>query len=388
VCRAGVRLSEMSASIPPQTCSNPLIRAARRILVCLRYGIGDVVMEAPVLEALRRAAPGADIVALGASPATHLLEVDPRVDRVVSADRWGLTDWHDPATCQTRTRIGRWLAGETFDLMLDVSHAILGVRMALWEYARVPILDTDRSSENYALSGGAQGSYALRAGIEKGWGMPVDALCAPRLYLSEDDRAFAHALLREKPLDTRIVVGVSTSASCALKRLPLHIHAEVLSRLTEQEPSVSVLLFEDPRGGGAEAFANLMRYPERVRIVRTPRLRRVAALLERCAAFFGNDTGLTHIAAAMNTPLIAAFGPTSPRLYLPEHANAAAVGGWQRPCHYRNTTTFGPSMCLGGWSCVQGLVNGCIAEVNAEETAERLLAIARGRFGQPEGVVV
>ncbi len=39
---------------------------ARRILVCLRYGIGDVVMELPVLDALRAAVPRAHITALGA----------------------------------------------------------------------------------------------------------------------------------------------------------------------------------------------------------------------------------------------------------------------------------------------------------------------------------
>ena len=46
---------------------------ARRILVCLRYGIGDVVMELPVLDALRSALPRAHITALGAYPAIELV---------------------------------------------------------------------------------------------------------------------------------------------------------------------------------------------------------------------------------------------------------------------------------------------------------------------------
>lgn len=47
---------------------NPLFQTSATILVCMRYGIGDVVMQTPALDALRHAAPNAHIVALGATP--------------------------------------------------------------------------------------------------------------------------------------------------------------------------------------------------------------------------------------------------------------------------------------------------------------------------------
>jgi heptosyltransferase-2 len=34
------------------------------------------------------------------------------------------------------------------------------------------------------------------------------------------------------------------------------------------------------------------------------------ALIDRCNAFVTNDSGLMHVAAALNTPLVAIFGPT------------------------------------------------------------------------------
>ena len=38
-----------------------------------------------------------------------------------------------------------------------------------------------------------------------------------------------------------------------------------------------------------------------------------------------NDSGLMHIAAALNTPTIAIFGPTSPRLWSPLNPLAAMI---------------------------------------------------------------
>ena len=46
----------------------PLFQTSATIRVCMRYGIGDVVMQTPALDALRHAAPNAHIVALGATP--------------------------------------------------------------------------------------------------------------------------------------------------------------------------------------------------------------------------------------------------------------------------------------------------------------------------------
>ncbi len=43
----------------------------------------------------------------------------------------------------------------------------------------------------------------------------------------------------------------------------------------------------------------------------------VAAQFERCTLFIGNDSSPMHLAAAVGIPVIAIFGPTSPREYGP-----------------------------------------------------------------------
>ena len=46
-------------------------------------------------------------------------------------------------------------------------------------------------------------------------------------------------------------------------------------------------------------------------------LTELAALLKRCMVCVGNDSGVTHMAAAVGTPVVALFGPTDPRVWGP-----------------------------------------------------------------------
>jgi heptosyltransferase-3 len=43
----------------------------------------------------------------------------------------------------------------------------------------------------------------------------------------------------------------------------------------------------------------------------------LACWLARAAVFVGNDSGITHLAAAAGTPAVALFGPTDPRVWAP-----------------------------------------------------------------------
>ena len=51
----------------------------------------------------------------------------------------------------------------------------------------------------------------------------------------------------------------------------------------------------------------------------------VAACLERCALYVGNDSGLMHLAAAAGIPTLGLFGPTPWREYSPAGRRAAFV---------------------------------------------------------------
>ena len=55
------------------------------------------------------------------------------------------------------------------------------------------------------------------------------------------------------------------------------------------------------------------------------RLGKLAALMEQSSLYLGNDSGITHLAAACNIPTIALFGPTDPRIWGPKGLKVKVV---------------------------------------------------------------
>jgi len=47
----------------------------------------------------------------------------------------------------------------------------------------------------------------------------------------------------------------------------------------------------------------------------------LAHWLARARLFIGNDSGITHLAAAVGTPVLALFGPTDPQVWGPRGCN-------------------------------------------------------------------
>ncbi len=109
------------------------VAPGKRVLVCLRYGIGDVVMELPALRHLRAQSPDVHVTALGARPATELLEGDPVIDALACVQDFGFEHWGDRGGDAARRRAADWLAEQGFDCVLDRAHTVVGMRRVLSE---------------------------------------------------------------------------------------------------------------------------------------------------------------------------------------------------------------------------------------------------------------
>jgi ADP-heptose:LPS heptosyltransferase len=87
----------------------------------------------------------------------------------------------------------------------------------------------------------------------------------------------------------------------------------------------------------------------------------VARLLCRCELFIGNDSGVTHLAAALGCRAIALFGPSDPVVWAPR-GNKVTVLYKNKPC---SPCHFGKlNLCIGDQSClndisVQHVLSAC-----------------------------
>lgn len=352
---------------------------AANILLCLRYGIGDLVMETAAFDALRAAAGTARITGLGARPAIELLEADPAIDELVCVQDLGFGHWGDQGDAHSRARLEAWLDARGFDIVLDPSHAVIAVRDLLWARGGV-LLDTGLGLQEKALAELGEGIGAIRQAVREGWGLPVAAETRPRVYLDGGDRAFAREYLRARGIHDA-PFGVSPVASSPLKRWPVERLAATADRLAA-DSGRQVLIFGGPQSGCARALHEGMRRPQAAHVVEPLPLRRTAALLERCAGLVGNDTGLMHLAAALETPVVGVFGPTSPAIYMPPGQVPVSAA---TECPHRKTWGFGPSECLVQSMCFLG-IGSCIQtvpEAAVTAAAHRHFALEHAAAGPP-----
>ncbi len=356
-------------------------RRTSHVLVCLRYGIGDLIMELPALDALHRALPEAVFTGLGAEPAIEILEGDGRFDEVVSIRRWGIRHLGDSADEEAQRAFVDWLTSGRFDLIFDPSHAAHILR-PLINGAGVETRDACPAYLDEGLALGMDGLSAVKRAAQLGWGLAVPVSSCPAVLLREEEIDWARRFLKERGMAH--CVGMSPGASEDLKRWPIYHYAHLCHYVTD-ELGAPVLLFGGPTE--ADLLGALIEStktanpspPYTIEAVDGLHLRRVAALLSQCRLYVGNDSGLMHLAAAVGTPVVALFGPTAPRIYLPTWVRARAVAS-SVACTHQPRRVFGHPRCALESRCFLGAP--CIMTI----TPADVCAAVGQEYGNPAPV--
>jgi heptosyltransferase II len=144
--------------------------------------------------------------------------------------------------------------------------------------------------------------------------------------------------------EPRPVAVVAPGAVGPSKRWPAY--AELARQLGEQGFSVWVIGGPQEKALAAEIGAPS---PSRCRDLTGPDLRNAILALAAADVAISNDSGLLHVAAALGTPSIGIFGPTSPWHWAPLNPLAAVIEPTTavpcRPCH-KPTCRFGHHRCM------------------------------------------
>ena len=115
---------------------------------------------------------------------------------------------------------------------------------------------------------------------------------------------------------------------CAVAARGLRRHPPVL-RQSAQELAARKVPCAGRRTGADDAGA-LVRRARRTRrwpdAVRIDDLYELACWLAGAGLYIGNDSGITHLAAAVGTPVLAFFGPTDPEVWAPRGPHVRMCG--------------------------------------------------------------
>lgn len=311
-----------------------------KLLIKVPNWVGDCVMATPAVAFLREALPSAKLTVLSRQSTAGIWLHHPLVDDLVIADDRNVSvtlikslrrQRFDAAILLPNSFRAAWLAWRLgiprrFGYNRTVRAWLLTDPLVFhrreWQtptpqpVTRKSIRPARGSSVPHHMV-----EYYLRLAVHavasltgKATPMPcVDREHAlPRLVLPvrECERVFVSELLRDLGvLHEQPLIGIHPGAAYGgAKRWPLDRLAAAANKLGA-DLHAAVVITAGP--SETELSAELQRYLQcRVYDLGARLdLPKLAALLERLTVFIGNDTGVTHMAAAVGTPTVAIFGP-------------------------------------------------------------------------------
>ena len=350
------------------------------LLIRLRL-IGDVVFTTPVIRALKRALPDAQISYLVEREAASVVAGNPHLAEVIVIPRRrGLSRLADDARLAARLRRRR------FDLVIDMhggprsslltlatgAPQRIGYRIPgrTWMYTRAVPRPRELRPRHSVLN--QWDLLDAIGGLDAG--VPDPSRDAVEMPIHPDvDARMDRRLADAGVLPTHELIVIHVSAGNPFRRWPEDAFVRLVTGLAGH-PARRLILSSGPsdrhaanriaerarRALGAEAAGRVVDFGD----FDLPELR---ALVARSRLFVGGDTGPLHIAATTATPVVAVFGPTLAERSAPWRNPASptvslAVDGLPcRPCEQRR--------CVhGDFRCLTSL-----APDDVLSAAERLL---------------
>ena len=280
----------------------------RHILLIKPSSLGDIVHAMPTCAAIRRAYPKARLTWLVKREWAGLVERIDGVDRVWPVEST-LTGWLSQVPL---------LRTEGFDLVVDLqglfrSAAIgwfskspllvgfaNGREGSPWFYSRrVPVPQSEMHAvDRYLLVAEAVGARES--------GTPEFRFRIPNSDHDEIDRL----LSRSGVTPGTSWVAMNVSARWPTKRWPAASFAEIADRLQQERFGAVVMIGGPEERADVAAVSAMMKTPV-VDLAGATTVGLLPALLSKASLLVTNDSGPMHISAAVGTPVVALFGPTS-----------------------------------------------------------------------------
>lgn len=292
-----------------------------KILVIRFSSIGDIVLTTPVIRCIKSQLKNVELHVLTKSQYSVIFKSNPNIDKM---HIWG----------NENKEVIKTLKSEQFDYVIDLHNNI-----------RTKKLKTLLSSTAYSFP---------KLNIQKWlyvnfkWNRMPDIHIVDRYFqtvkelgVSNDNEGLDYFIPKEDEVDmsghfgTSDIVSVAIGAQFATKKLPVSKIVEILDSI--KKPIVLL--------GGKEDYDNA---EEIVKLSESNifntcgkfNLNQSASVVKQSKVLLTHDTGLMHIAAAFDTPIVSVWGNTVPEFgmypYKPQNAELYSIhevkGLSCRPC--------------------------------------------------------
>ena len=151
-----------------------------------------------------------------------------------------------------------------------------------------------------------------------------DGIASPQFFVSKDVQLKIDNWIARQGLNKHKIVAIHPGGLRANKHWPIERYIKVANVLLDNGCMIILV------GGKNEEYQCLKIQQDLGKrllfnVAGKLALAETAALLKRCACLISNDTGVMHIASAVDIPIIAIFGPTDPEHIGPYSSHAIAL---------------------------------------------------------------
>jgi heptosyltransferase I len=296
-----------------------------RLLIVRLSAMGDVIHTLPAAQALREAFPQAMIgwlieerwaELLCAPDSTRRGPRSPERPLVDWVHTVSLTEWRKSLlslpTVQQIAKVWNDIRTTRYDVAVDLQGAIRSAVLARWSGARV-VWGAAESRESpaslwYTRRALARGAHVIEQHLSIAEAVAAKKLKPPRLQLPHDSAAKQGISQRLAQSGVRDFAILNPGAGWGAKRWPPERYGWVAKSLAANGVR-SIINY----GPGEEDLARAAEAASGgTAISLKSSLTELIALTRRARLFIGGDTGPMHLAAALQVPVVAIFGPTDP----------------------------------------------------------------------------
>lgn len=280
-----------------------------RILVIRGGAIGDFILTLPAIKLLRDNYPESHLEILGYKHITALAENRFYANATRSIEYAALARFFSRAA-ELSPDLANYFSG--FDLIVSY----------LFDPDEIFATNLRRCGEFELIAGPAKPDDHEHAALQLARPLTAIGLTladrAAKVYPSSADRAagqgFSSTL--SEPL-----IAIHPGSGSDAKNWPPDRWQALAENILVRFPTATLIVFGGEADRPALGVLRRILLSDRVKFAQDLPLTTVAAIAERCALYIGHDSGISHIAAAVETPALLLFGPTDPRVWAPANRN-------------------------------------------------------------------
>jgi lipopolysaccharide heptosyltransferase I len=296
-----------------------------RLLIVRLSAMGDVIHTLPAAQALREAFPRAMIGWLVEERWAELLCAPGNPRRGPRSPQRPLADWvHTvnlsgwrksllaPSVLQQIAKTWNDVRSVGYEVAVDLQGAMRSAVLARWSGARVVYGAAEpreaAASLWYTRRAIARGTHVVEQNLsvaEAVAGKKLEMARAELPHDSSEEEIITRSLAQSGIRDYAIL---SPGAGWGAKRWPAQRYGEVARQLADD--GLRSLVNYGP--GEEHLFEEVNAASGGVVRPTKPSITGLIALTRRAKLFIGGDTGPMHLAAALQVPVVAIFGPTDP----------------------------------------------------------------------------